>query len=114
MAQIRAAVGAGKCDVDEVAAEIANIKSDSDYLLDPHTATAVHVGREFSSHDVPMVVLGTAHPAKFPNAVEAASGKYPVLPYWLSDLMERDERYVSLSNDLKIVESHILKNTRAA
>ncbi|MEL6817409.1 MAG: threonine synthase [Pseudomonadota bacterium] len=112
--QIRTSFGAGRCDVDEVAAEIANIKTDSDYLLDPHTATAVHVGRELGARDVPMVVLGTAHPAKFPDAVEAASGKYPALPYWLSDLMERDEQYVSLSNDLKIVESHILKNTRAA
>ncbi|MEO1749646.1 MAG: threonine synthase, partial [Pseudomonadota bacterium] len=114
LGKIRKAFGASRCDVTQVAAEIANTKSESGYLLDPHTATAANVGRKLGREGVPMVVLGTAHPAKFPDAVKAASGQYPALPTWLGDLMERDEHYVPLPNDLKIVESHILKNTRAA
>ncbi|MEO1701226.1 MAG: threonine synthase [Pseudomonadota bacterium] len=105
--------GAGRCDIEQVATEIASTKSGSGYLLDPHTATAVHVGRQQAREGVPMIVLGTAHPAKFPDAVEAASGEYPALPERLGDLMEREEHYVPLPNELKIVETHILKNTRA-
>ncbi|MEO0543800.1 MAG: threonine synthase [Pseudomonadota bacterium] len=114
LADIRGSFAAGRCDVDQVADEISNAKAHSDYLLDPHTATAVHVGREKANKEVPMIVLGTAHPAKFPDAVKAASGIYPALPAWLGDLMERDEHFIPLSNDQKMVEEHIYDNTRAA
>lgn len=60
-----------------------------------------------------MVVLATAHPAKFPEAVAQASGISPALPAWLADLMERKENYTVLPNDLKIVEDHISRNSRA-
>jgi threonine synthase len=54
-----------------------------------------------------MVTLSTAHPAKFPDAVEAACGVRPQLPEWLGDLMERTERYETIANDLDAVEAFV-------
>ena len=78
----------------------APIERQAGYLLDPHTAVGVAAaakGRRDLA--VPMVVLGTAHPAKFPAAVEAASGVRPVLPPHLADLLDRPERFTALPND---------------
>ncbi|MCC6204747.1 MAG: threonine synthase, partial [Hyphomicrobiales bacterium] len=82
------------------------------YLLDPHTATGVHVS-ENAAGTAPMVVLGTAHPAKFPDAVRAACGVTPQLPEWLSDLMQRHEKFTVLASDLDTVEKHISRLSRA-
>ncbi len=54
-----------------------------------------------------MVALATAHPAKFPDAVEHATGVRPALPDRLADLFEREERFETLANDLGAVEDHI-------
>ena len=54
-----------------------------------------------------MVATATAHPAKFPDAVEAATGVRPDLPPRLADLLEREERYATLPNDLDAVKTHI-------
>jgi threonine synthase len=61
----------------------------------------------------PMITLATAHPAKFPDAVKQACGIDPALPAWLSDLMQREERFSVLPNEQDGVESHILSLTRA-
>ncbi|WP_421853010.1 threonine synthase [Oricola sp.] len=111
---IRAEFAAGTALVGETAATIRDVNEASGYLLDPHTAIGVHVARAHATAATPMVVLGTAHPAKFPAAVEAASGVYPALPAWLSDLMDKQERFAALPSDLKIVEDHILQHARAA
>jgi threonine synthase len=63
---------------------------------------------------VPMVVLATAHAAKFPEAVEAACGVHPRLPDWLAGLTERPERVVTLPADQAAIEHHILSLSRAA
>jgi threonine synthase len=63
---------------------------------------------------VPMVVLATAHPAKFPDAVEAACGIRPALPQWLAELDQRAERVTTLPVDPVAVERHILSVSRAA
>ena len=55
----------------------------------------------------PMITLATAHPAKFPDAVEAAMGMVPVLPRWLSDLFDRTERLCKMPNDLQQIQSLI-------
>ncbi len=60
-----------------------------------------------------MIVLGTAHPAKFPAAVKAASGVDPALPAHLADLMERKELFTSLPNDQGRIEDFIRHNARA-
>jgi threonine synthase len=111
---IRRDFDAGRAMMDETAATIKSMLAANGYLIDPHTATAVKVAREAGRGKAPMVVLSTAHPAKFPAAVEAACGVRPALPAWLGDLMEREERYDVLPSDRKMVEDHISRLTRAA
>jgi threonine synthase len=76
-------------------------------LLDPHTAVGVKAAREWRDDDVPMVTMATAHPAKFPDAVERATGVRPKLPEHLADLMERPEKTTRLVNDLAAVEQFV-------
>ena len=110
---IRAEFDAGRSDMAETAAEIAATLKASGYLLDPHTATGSHVARGRAGNS-PMVVLATAHPAKFPDAVRQACGVTPALPDWLSDLMDRPEKYKVLPSDIKIVEDYVSQRSRAA
>jgi threonine synthase len=85
------------------------------YCADPHTAIALAVAeKEARDPAVPMVVLSTAHPAKFPQAVEAACGVTPKLPDWLADLAARQERVSVLPVDQAAVERHVLTASRAA
>ena len=83
------------------------------YLIDPHTAVGFKVARETASPSTPMVILSTAHPAKFPDAVRAASGVTPSLPAHLSDFMGRKERLTRLPADLQKVQDHISRLSRA-
>ncbi len=110
---IRSDFQAGRADENEAAQTIRSLHEKNGYLLDPHTAIGVQVARRFAQGTTPMVVLGTAHPAKFPAAVQDASGVAPLLPDWLGDLMSREEKFVSLPSDLKMIEDHISKLTRA-
>ncbi len=110
---IRNAFDAGRASTEETAETIGQTLMRSGYLLDPHTATAVRVAAGHGG-DSPMIVLGTAHPAKFPDAVHAASGVLPALPVWLAGLMDAAESYTVLPSDLKMVEDHISRHTRAA
>jgi threonine synthase len=115
LAAMRAEFSAGRSIVDETAATIRQVLENSGYLADPHTAIAIKVARDFKGDPaVPMVVLSTAHPAKFPDAVQAASGVDPTLPVWLGDLMTRPEKFDVLPSDLKMLEDHIDRHTRAA
>ncbi len=112
---IRADFDAGRTDEAQTAETIARVRREAGYLLDPHTAVAVSVA-ERVGHDrhVPQVVLATAHPAKFPDAVERASGERPALPPHLADLLERPERTPALPNDIKAIEAYIARHARAA
>ncbi len=111
---IREQFAAGRSTVAETAATIDSVLKQDGYLLDPHSAIGVKVAREHADTASPMVVLATAHPAKFPDAVKDACGVSPALPAWLSDLMEREEHFTRLQNDLKVVEDHIRSHSRAA
>ncbi len=111
---IRADFAAGSSDMEATAQTIRSVWKDSGYLLDPHTATGVKVSRSQAASAVPMVVLSTAHPAKFPKAVEQASGVVPALPEWLGDLMDREETFTVLPSDLKLLEDYVLGRARAA
>ncbi len=97
-----------RVDDDQTLATIAEVFKESGLLIDPHTAVGLHAARA-CHHDpaTPIVVLATAHPAKFPDAVARATGVRPELPEPLADLLEREERYDVLPNDLAAVESHI-------
>jgi len=104
---------AGRATEKQVAATIRDTLSETGYLLDPHTATAVHVAKKYEKTNSPMVVLSTAHPAKFPDAVKSACAIDPALPVWLADLMNREERFDVLEAELDAVETFIGKHARA-
>ncbi|NNE21502.1 MAG: threonine synthase [Rhizobiales bacterium] len=107
LAAIRASFDAGRCSEQEVAQTIAETLAATGELLDPHSAVGYAVAKRMPQGASPMVILATAHPAKFPQAVEGASGIHPALPARLGDLMSRQERFVELDNDLTVIESHI-------
>ncbi len=109
---IRRDFSAVTTDEAQTSATIADTLRESGYLLDPHTAVAASAVRRFTTGGVPMVTLSTAHPAKFPAAVKAASGIEPGLPAWLSDLYQREERLTVLDNDQSQVEQFISARTR--
>ena len=113
LAAIRAEFDAGRTTMDEAAETIRSTLERNGYLLDPHTATAVHVARQKASAETPMIVLSTAHPAKFPSAVEAACGVTPALPEWLAGMMDATERFTVLPSDVIMVKDHINRRTRA-
>jgi len=105
---------AAACDEAQTSAQIAATLKQCEYLIDPHTAVGVHVANAHLSQTTPMVTLATAHPAKFPDAVKAASGIYPDLPARMGDMMEREERFTPIENDVRILETFIEKHSRAA
>jgi threonine synthase len=77
-------------------------------LIDPHTAIALHAARASDlAADIPMVTLATAHPSKFPEAVERATGQRPYLPSRVGDLFEREERYTELSGGYDAVADFV-------
>lgn len=115
LADMRALFVADRADEQEVAATIRTWMREAQYCLDPHTAVGLAVAeKETRASSVPMVVLSTAHPAKFPNAVKAACGVTPGLPDWLADLPRRPERLTVLPADQGAIESFILSASRAA
>src|SRR3989338_2929900 len=96
-------------DDADTCATIAQVYAECGELLDPHTAIGVKAARDCRrSLATPMVILGTAHPVKFPEAVEKAGvGQAPALPPHLADLFERPERCTVLANDLKAVQAFV-------
>jgi threonine synthase len=104
----RALFDAYRCDDQETLAAIAGLHRQTGELIDPHSAigiTAAHLGAR--GDGVPVVALATAHPAKFPDAVEKATGVRPALPKRLADLFDRPERVETLPNDLRAVQAFI-------
>ena len=78
-------------------------------IVDPHTAIGLHAARAVElPHDVPVVTLATAHPAKFPDAVERSTGTRPSLPARVGDLFAREEAYTELPGTYEAVRDHIL------
>lgn len=113
--EMRALFTADRADEQEAAAEIRAWMREADYCVDPHTAVALAVAeKETRDPAVPMVVLSTAHPAKFPEAVKAACGIAPALPEWLADLPKREERVTVLPANQAAVEKFVVSASRAA
>ena len=96
--------------------EIARVWNEANYLIDPHTAVGVHAARKAlaKAPAVPMVALGTAHPAKFADAMARAVGAPAPLPPHLADLLSRKEHFTVLANDQGVVETFIRARSRAA
>ncbi len=104
---------AARLDDNETLDVIRRTYASTGMLVDPHTAVGVGVvERVRSSIAGPIVTLATAHPAKFPDAVERATGVRPRLPAHLADLMERPEYITELPNDLNTVEQFVEKVVR--
>jgi threonine synthase len=106
---------AHRIDDEATVATIAETYARSGMLIDPHTAVAVGAARAELAADesgAPMVALACAHPAKFPDAVEHATGVRPVLPAALADLFERRERITVLPNDQAAVTRYIRDHSR--
>ena len=99
---------AHRLDDDGTKVVIAGMHKMTGELLDPHTAIGVAAGiRHHDYKASALIALATAHPAKFPDAVEAATGIRPALPPRLADLFEREERCQSLPNDAGALKDHI-------
>jgi threonine synthase len=98
---------AGRANNHDTLATIRSVYENSGMLIDPHTAVGVKAAREFAEEGVPMITLATAHPAKFPDAVERATGIRPELPEHLSNLFDLPEKTSDLPNDLAAVEAFV-------
>ena len=112
---MRARFTADRASEQESAATMRAWMREAGYCADPHTAVGLAVAeKETRDPSVPMVVLSTAHPAKFPDAVKAACGIAPALPDWLADLPKRAERVTVLPADSAAVERFVSSASRAA
>jgi len=113
---IRAEFDAFSVSEAETTQEIARTWRETGYLADPHAAVGLAAARRADALDskTPIVALGTAHPAKFPDAIERATGLRPPLPAHLADLFEKKERFSILPNDQKEIERFILARARRA
>jgi threonine synthase len=106
---IRAEFTSGSADMTETAKVIAATLETTGELIDPHTAVGYGVARKEQGYEGPMVTLATAHPAKFPDAVERACGRRPGLPPRFAPLMMAEERVSVLANDPEEVKAFILQ-----
>lgn len=105
---LRSEFDTGRLDDEGILAEIKLIHEQLGLLIDPHTAVGTYVARQARrDSSIPMITLGTADPAKFPDAVEKATGVRPELPPFLSELMSRPEYLVDAPNDLDAVASEM-------
>jgi threonine synthase len=114
-AALRRLFDAGRASDAETLATIRRVHEETGELVDPHSAVALHVARQVERDPaVPMVTLACAHPAKFPDAVERATGRRPDLPPRLADLHDREERLAVLPNDLAAVQGFVASRARAS
>lgn len=110
LAALQRTFASGHCSEDETRATIGRTLAETCELVCPHTAVALKVAEEHLTA-TPMVSLSTAHPAKFPDAVQAASGIRPALPPRMADLFDRPERVTRVANDLAALETLIRERT---
>ncbi|QYK43192.1 MAG: threonine synthase [Paracoccaceae bacterium] len=109
MANLTAIYDSGMADEATTSATIARARAETGELLCPHSAVGVAVANRHRPRNpaTPMVTLATAHPAKFPDAVEAATGLRPPLPPRMADLFDRPERVTRVPDDLQAIQSLI-------
>lgn len=104
-----------RCDTDMTIATMNDVRDRNNYLLDPHSAVGVAAALASDlDPSIPIIVMGTAHPAKFPDAVARAGGGRPALPPHLADLYDRPERMDILPNDIQILKDHVRARSRVA
>ena len=98
---------AARANDHDTLSTIRSVYEETGMLIDPHTAVGVKAARDLAEDGVTMLTLATAHPAKFPDAVERATGVRPELPEHLADLFSKPERTNDLPNDLAAVEAFV-------
>ena len=106
MGMLRETFASGRCSEEETTATIQRAFAQTGEILCPHSAVGVKVAEEHLG-EAPMITLATAHPAKFPDAVEAAMGTRPQLPPRMADLFTRPERVTRVPNDLGALQALI-------
>ena len=112
---MRALFSAARVSEEETLATMAREWRETGVLVDPHSAVGLAAGRHVrGASEEPWVHLATAHPAKFPDAVERATGERPPLPPHRAGLLTRPERYDVLGNDLAAVQAYIAGRARTA
>jgi threonine synthase len=100
-----------RLDDDGTKRTMAEVYAATGELIDPHSAVGVYASRAANlDPTIPRLALATAHPAKFPDAVEAATGIRPALPPHMADLFERREKFTTLANDLDAVKGFVRAN----
>lgn len=114
MAMIGNIFASGRHDDEQTLATMKSVHQDKNYLIDPHTAVGIGVAKAYQekNKESVMVSLATAHPAKFPDAVQKATGITPPLPDRLADLYKRPEKYKILPASLAKVKDFMLENGR--
>ena len=106
--ELQATFTAASVDEQGTLDQIARTYAGSGVVVDPHTAVGLRAAEAAGRDaDIPVVALATAHPAKFPDAVEKAIGTRPPLPEHLADLFDRPERYAIVANDIGAVKAVI-------
>ena len=108
--RLREDFASGRAAEAETTAEIQRMYRQTGEILCPHTAVGTKVAAEQPKDATPMIVLGTAHPAKFPDAVEAAIGQRPPLPPRMADLFDRPERLTQVPNDLAAIQAFVTEH----
>ena len=103
---LRETFASGRCSEEETIATIRGEFARTGEVLCPHSAVGVKVAND-NLGTTPMITLATAHPAKFPDAVEAAMGTRPALPLRMADLFDRPERMTRIANDLSAIQALI-------
>ncbi|MEX0970277.1 MAG: threonine synthase [Paracoccaceae bacterium] len=111
--RLRSEFDSGRCDEAETSATIKRVYEETGEIICPHSAVGVKVAQDCRGDaSVPMVVLATAHAAKFPDAVKAATGIRPGLPPHMADLFERAERQMRVANDLEALKAVVRERRR--
>ncbi len=106
-----ALISSARANATEMAQAMAWAWRECGEVIDPHTAIGLHAARAAGlPADVAVVTLATAHPAKFPDAVERATGQRPPLPARVGDLFEREERCVELPGDYAAVAAYVAEH----
>ncbi|MEP6785943.1 MAG: threonine synthase [Sphingomonadales bacterium] len=100
-----------RIDADGMATAMRWANQRAAQVIDPHTAIGLAAARELASGDVPVVTLATAHPAKFRDAVERATGHRPSLPPRVAGLFDRQERYDTLPATLEAIKGYVFERS---
>ena len=92
---------------DQISGEIAHIYQTTGEIIDPHSVIGVSAAKQENDTSVPTIVLGTAHPAKFPDAIRSAIGVDVSLPSHLGNMMSKPEKVITSDNSLNSIKSII-------